>query len=71
MSGILSAHQLDYDLRKLKDPCLKLQIKSDISKIVHDAVLQQLQQDVLPLATSSTFISWGSQQCQSAFTVLH
>ena len=52
---MLSAHLLDMIYKKLKDAWLKLQVKSDISKIVHDAVLQQLQQDILPPATTPTF----------------
>ena len=48
---------IGYDLRKLKDPCLKLQVKRDISKIVHRTVLQQLQQDLLPPANTCTVTS--------------
>ena len=37
-----------FDLRKLKDPYLKMRVKADINQIVNDAVLQQLQQDAQP-----------------------
>ncbi|XP_076439697.1 uncharacterized protein LOC143279521 [Babylonia areolata] len=43
-----------YDLRKLTDPYLKMRVKSDINKLVNDAVLQQLKQDAQPPAKLSS-----------------
>lgn len=59
-----------YDLRKLKDPCLKMRVKGDINKIVNDAVLQQIQQDAAPAATIPASTSYSTQQYQPKYEIL-